>query len=372
MKGEVTTAGSEFIANRGLVAKKDAACMAIAREREDVVIVGRTNLAEFAMGTTGINTYYGTPRNPLSRRMGRYVPGGSSSGSAVAVASGSADVAFGSDTAGSVRVPAACCGVYGLKTTYGLVSLDGVFPLSPKHLDTVGPMAANVPHLVEGMALLERGFKQKYQQELSRHPAARSLRVGRLRLPGTDRKIDKAIDAALERAGFRVVELSDDFAGRWQKAHKAGSTVALVDGWLSNKKHAGERGVSNLVKAAMLLGDIEYPRHYLAALAERDTWRRTLREVFTKVDLIALPTLKSEPPRLPPFGLPLITGPGVKETGMLRTQNTVAVNFAGNPAIAIPVPVEDRDVPTSLQLVGPRLSEARLLNAARLMESKNR
>jgi amidase len=365
LKGEVTTAGSEFIQKSAAPAGKDAACMAIARER-NVVIVGKTNLAEFAMGTTGINRYFGTPRNPLGGAW-RLVPGGSSSGSGVAVASGEADVAFGSDTAGSIRVPAACCGIYGLKTTYGLVSLDGVFPLSPKHLDTVGPMAATVERLAQGMDLLERGFEQKYRSEVAAHPTAKGLRVGRLKLPGTNAAIDRAVDDALERAGFTVVPLDATFAERWQQAHKDGTTVAVVDGWLSNGKYSKEREVSSLAKAAMLLGDIDYPREYETALRRRAAWRLRLDDGFKKLDLIALPTLQSPPPRIPLLGAtPLF------EARMLRTQNTVAVNYAGFPAVAIPVPMGNSKVPTSLQLVGPRLSEARLVNAARLIESSQK
>ncbi len=358
-------AGSEYLAKNAAPATKDAACMGIARER-NVEIVGRTNMAEFAIGTTGINSYFGTPRNP-TRGAHTVVPGGSSSGSAVAVASGKADVSFGSDTAGSIRVPAACCGIYGLKTTFGLVSLKGVFPLSPTHLDTVGPMAADTKRLTEGMGLLERGFEGKYQKEMAAHPSAKSLRVGRLRLSGTNEKMDRAVDAALVAAGFTVVELDPSFAERWQQAHKDGNTVAVVDGWLNDKKYAGESGVSLLTKAALLLGNIDYPREYEAALRNRAGWISRLNSTFRKVDLIALPTLKSSPPRLPLFGAGALF-----ETQMLHRQNTVAVNYAGNPAIAIPVPMEDSKIPASLQLVGPRLSEARLINAARLVEEANK
>ena len=126
MKGKVTTAGSQYLAKNSPPARRDATLLGRAR-RPDVAIVGKTNLTEFALGTTGANEFYGTPINPIDRHR---IPGGSSSGSAVAVANEEADVAFGTDTAGSVRVPAACCGILGLKTTFGLVPLKGVFPLS--------------------------------------------------------------------------------------------------------------------------------------------------------------------------------------------------------------------------------------------------
>src|SRR6266404_3674564 len=142
MKGVVTTAGSEFLAKHASPAKRDAKCLEIARQR-GVQFVGKTNLSELAVAVSGMNAYYGTARNPIEKGW-RLVPGGSSSGSAVAVANNEADVAFGTDSAGSIRIPAACCGVVGLKTTFGLVPIDGVYPVAPNELDTVGPMAKDI------------------------------------------------------------------------------------------------------------------------------------------------------------------------------------------------------------------------------------
>src|SRR5487761_1008975 len=157
MEGLPTTAGSRVVAEHTVPASADASCLVAIRAASSegrATIVGRTNLHELALGVTGINPWYGTPVNPLDRTL---VPGGSSSGSAVAVATGEADVAYGSDTGGSVRIPAACCGTAGLKTTWGRVPLEGVWPLSPS-FDTVGPMARDVAGLVTGMRLLEPGF----------------------------------------------------------------------------------------------------------------------------------------------------------------------------------------------------------------------
>ena len=161
LQGVVTTAGSQYFEKKPAPATKDAACMTIARER-GVLVIGKTNLDELAIGVTGMNEYFGIPKNRLSR-FRNLIPGGSSSGSAVAVQSGMADVACGTDTAGSIRVPAACCGIVGLKTTYGLVSLQGIHPIEPKHMDTVGPMGKDIDHAVEGMDLLERGFRERYE-----------------------------------------------------------------------------------------------------------------------------------------------------------------------------------------------------------------
>ncbi len=173
MKGVVNTGGSEYRAKNSAPATKDADCLKIARQRH-VQIVGRTNLSEFALRGSGMNDYYGTPKNPLDH--GR-IPGGSSSGSAVAIADGTADVAFGTDTCGSIRVPAACCGIVGLKTTFGLVSTKGVLPIS-SHLDTVGPMGKDVEHVVQGMDLLEEGFAGKYRAAVAAKPLAKDIKVG--------------------------------------------------------------------------------------------------------------------------------------------------------------------------------------------------
>src|ERR1700740_200146 len=223
VKGVKTTAGSQYLAKFGQPAEADAACLAIARER-NVVIVGKTNLSEFAVAPSGFNQYYGIPKNRLSRKV-KLIPGGSSSGSAVAVQSGLADVAFGTDTAGSIRVPAACCGVVGLKTTFGLVPLQGVLPIEPKYLDTVGPIARDIDHLVQGMDLLEKGFSERYEKAVLRKPQGRQIRIGRLYLAGTDHRVDTAIDAALAAAQFQVIPLSGSLRPAWEQAKRDGNTL---------------------------------------------------------------------------------------------------------------------------------------------------
>jgi Asp-tRNA(Asn)/Glu-tRNA(Gln) amidotransferase A subunit family amidase len=362
VKGIVTTAGSEYIAKQNQPAKADAACLAIARQR-NVVFVGKANMSELAVAPSGINEYYGTPENPYDGWL-RRIPGGSSSGAAVAVASGMADVAFGTDTAGSVRVPAACCGVVGLKTTKGLVPITGVYPIEPKHLDTVGPLAKDIAHTVQGMDLLQRGFAGQYEAAKSAKPTGQSIRVGRLRLRGTDPKIDQAIDTALTKAGFQVVPLGEDFVKQWEQAKKDGNTVAAAGAWISDSKYALALGVSGRTKSALLVGRLAYPGSYEEALDRRHAWKTALRKTFEKVDFIAVPTIQSMPPLIPP-NLKI----GIIEVRMLDLQNTVAVNFAGNPALAVPVPLRQSSIPvTSLQLIGPRLSEAGLLNAGRIVE----
>ncbi len=364
VQGVVTTAGSKYIARAGAPALRDAECLEIARKR-NVRIVGKTNLTEFAFGGSGMNEYFGTPRNRANGKR-RLIPGGSSSGSAVAVATGTADIAFGTDTAGSVRVPAACCGILGLKTTFRLVSLKGVFPLSPENLDTVGPMAKDIPRLVQGMDLLQEGFAAQYKRAVAAKPSAREIRIGRLYMDGTDPAIDKALDDALAAKHFRVVKLSRAFKKKWDQADRHGRTLAVADAWLNDRKYLDKKGVTPTTKAGLLLGEIEYRNNYRAALLARSAWQRTLRQIFREVDFIAVPTLQKLPPKVPFFGRSAAI-----EALVLDMQNTESVNFAGNPALAIPIPLQGNDVRvTSLQLVGPPRSEAELVNAGRMLESE--
>ena len=380
MEGVVTTAGSEYFAKTRAPAKKDAACLAIARERS-VDIVGKTNMTEFAVSPSGLNDYFGTPRNPFNF-MRALIPGGSSCGSAVAVASGMADIAFGTDTAGSIRVPAACCGIVGLKTTHGLVPLEGVVPIEPDHLDTVGPMGRDIGTTAQAMDLLQRGFDAKLAAAQVAKASGADIRVGRLYLRGTEPRVDAAVDKALEKAGFQVVPLDDDFREQWEQAKKDGNVVAAAGVWLSDKDFRTASGVTARTKLAIFAGNISYPSAYRQALRRRAAWQESLRSVFTKVDFIALPTLQDAA-----ISQPKIWNGGLFEARMLGLQNTVPVNFAGNPALAMPVPLRYvsfgrnpamampmpllyEGVPvTSLQLIGPPLSEAGLLNAGRLVEN---
>src|SRR3984885_2510628 len=183
--GLPTTVGSQVVASLASPAAADAPVVAAAR-RAGAIIAGKPNLTELCCSAAVKNQWSGTPVNPLDARR---LPGGSSSGSAVAVAVGEAAVALGTDTGGSVRIPAACCGVVGLKTTWGRVPLEGVYPLAPS-MDTVGPLGADVAAVELGMRLIEPGFA----------PGSCELAVGRLR-PEVDPAIDAAVDAALAAAG---------------------------------------------------------------------------------------------------------------------------------------------------------------------------
>lgn len=343
--GVPTTAGSRAVAETAQPAAGDAPCMAGARAA-GAAIVGKVNLHELAYGASGVNEYYGTPVNPLDP--GR-VPGGSSSGSAVVVATGEADVAYGSDTGGSIRVPSAFCGITGLKTTHGRVPLAGVWPLAPS-LDTVGPMARDVAGVVAGMALLEPGFSAAVP------PAGR---IGRIRTAGleVDPVIDAAVDAALRRSEIDVTQV--DLSG-WAAARDACNTILDVEARQSNaalladparRALLGPLVADRLTEAGAVTAD-----QLGQAKVARRLWEEALAAAMRDVDLLVLPTVRFFPPLL---------------TEVLRrpyTALTNPVNLAGFPALALPVPSQHR-LPASLQLIGPRNSEELLLATGALIEA---
>ena len=262
----------------------------------------------------------------------------------MAVGGGDADVAYGTDTGGSVRIPAACCGVAGLKTTWGRIPLDGVWPLSPS-FDTVGPMARSVAGLVTGMELLEAGFTVA---------APGPLRVGRLRIE-CDPVIDDAVDRALAATGWEVVDI--ELAG-WGAATRAAVLLLVHEAWASDGALADAHPdrVSTDVLDRLHQGRDADPTALGEARAVRAGWRVELGAVFGRVDLVATPTLTVLPPTLD------------RADQLLRTRCTLPVNLAGVPALALPVPTGGR-LPASLQLIGAHQGEERLLAAGAEVEA---
>jgi len=343
--GLPTTAGSRAVAERAGPAPQDAACLSglrAAEQRGQARLVGKTNLHELAYGISGINRAYGTPVNPLDPAR---VPGGSSSGSAVAVASGEADIAYGSDTGGSIRIPAACCGVAGLKTTWGRIPLTGVWPLAPS-LDTVGPMARDVAGLAAGMALLEPGFTVAAQ-------APRT--VGRVVI-GADPVVDDAVDSALAAAGFTVAPVALDGL---DLATTAAMTVLDAEAWASDGALA--EAAPDLIGRDVLARLRQSATITAAALGaawqQAAWWKATLAALWDQVEMLALPTLLGFPPTLD----------NAREMLQIRGL-TSPVNLAGLPALAVPVPSRG-PLPASVQLIGPAGSEERLLAAGAVLEA---
>jgi amidase len=341
MEGLPTTAGCQAIAERAAPAERDAPVVAAAR-RAGARIVGKTSLTELCWSASGINPWLGTPPNPLDPRR---IPGGSSSGSAVAVATGEADVALGTDTGGSVRIPAACCGITGLKTTWGRVPLDGVYPLATS-MDTVGPLGMDVTAVELGMRLIDPGFAGA-----SADPPAR---VGRIRTPadvGVDPATDAAVDAAL--VGLQVTDVAGfDF----RAVNQAGNVSIDVEAYPAN--------AHLLPLLDQLTEDIRRNMTEAAKITEEEAAdaarvRQELRDWFSAAlarhPVLALPGLIGAPPLI-----------GER---MSTTILTMPANLAGLPALVLPVPGGPAGLPASLQLIGPPGGEEQLIALGRVIEA---
>ncbi|HVS68472.1 MAG TPA: amidase [Mycobacteriales bacterium] len=345
--GVPTTAGCRAVAKTAEPAATDAPCLVGARAA-GARIVGKANLHELAVLPIGTNPWFGTPVNPLDPAL---IPGGSSSGSATAVAYDEADVALGSDTGGSVRIPSACCGTSGLKTTYGRVSLDGVWPLAPS-LDTIGPMARTISGLVAGMQLLEPGFAVA--------PTAAKT-VGRVRTNG-DPRIEAAVDRALRDAELTIIDIDFDRLAPGADLFAAiyFSEVVECDGRLAeeNPNDVGEDILGMLALAPAFATDMNVVRDQLRE------WRMSVARLFDQVELLALPTLPVFPPRLDE-----ITPENLVEKVIEITAFVSMFNAAGTPCTAQPIRTADSPFPASLQLVGPLGGEELLLTTAMEVEA---
>jgi amidase len=340
VEGLPTTVGCQAIAAQASPAPSDAPVVAAAR-RSGARIVGKTNLTELCWSASGMNSWSGTPANPLDPRR---LPGGSSSGSAVAVGTGEADVALGTDTGGSVRIPAACCGIVGLKTTWGRVPLDGVYPLAPS-MDTVGPLGADVAAVELGMRLIDPGFTGA--------SADAPTQVGRIRPDlGVDPATDAAVDAAL--AGLQVTDvIGFDF----RAVNQAGNTSIDGEGYQANAHllprldQLAPSNRRNMTEAAAITAE---------AAADAARVRQELRDWFAAAlgrhPVLALPTLTGAPPL-------------IGERGMSLTILTIPANLAGLPALSLPVPRGPAGLPASLQLIGPPGGEERLIALGRVIEA---
>ena len=340
VEGLPTTAGCQLVAEQARPAARDATVVAAAR-RAGARIVGKTNLTELCWSASGVNPWSGTPLNPADPRR---LPGGSSTGSAVAVATGEADAALGTDTGGSVRIPAACCGVTGLKTTWGRVPAGGVYPLAPS-LDTVGPLGADVAAVELGMRLIEPGFAAG-----SCEPA-----VGRIRPElDIDPVTDGAVDAALAAAGLRVANVA---GFDLRAAARAADVLIDAEAYQANAyllpqlDRLSPQMRRNMTESGALTAD-----QVDAANGTRQAVREWFAATLDRFPVLALPTLAGAPPLL-------------GERSMSLTVLTMPANLAGLPALALPVPGGPAELPASLQLIGPPGGEEQLIALGRVIET---
>jgi len=303
-------------------------------------LVGKTTMHELAYGVTGINTWAGTPVNP---KYPDRVPGGSSSGSAVAVAARLVDFALGTDTGGSIRIPAACCGVYGLKPTYGRVSRDGVHPATSS-LDCVGPFARDLRQLEAAMALIDPTYTSL--------PTPASVHVG---VPAVDAapSIAQAVERALTESGAQQQPLQLTSFGA---AFSAGLAIIAFENWATYGHLIDSPSLGADIRTRLLAARDVSRDAYAAAEVVRTTFRAEVDAALEHVDVIALPTLRDFPLRL--------TDTKDAKSVLQTTALVRQFNLSGHPALTVPLD-PGAPLPVSLQLVGRHGGDAALCAVAR-------
>jgi len=357
--GDVTRAGSKVLE---IHAKKDAPAVANLRAA-GAVFIGRTNMVEFAFGGVGLNPHYGTPRNPWDRQAAR-VPGGSSSGAAVAQADGMCVMALGSDTRGSVRIPAAFCAVTGFKPTTRRVPREGAFPLSYT-LDSIGPLANSVACCAAYDAILA-GEAPEPLPELS----ARGLR---LLLPksqvreGLEREVAAAFDGAVEklkRAGAVVTELPIAAFDRQGEYFKGGG-FAGAEAYAIHRKNADRMSEYDpRVAKRVLLGKDLGAADLVDLTLLRAAYQREVEAALAPFDAFLLPTTPCVPP---PIAEVNASDESYFRWNMRILGIVGLVNFLDGCAVSLPCQPKGA-APVGLMVSGPALSDRRILAVAAAIE----
>ena len=314
-------------------------------EQAGYAVVGKTNLHEFAYGVTSENPHFGAVPNP--RAPGR-VAGGSSGGSAAALAAGLGDVALGTDSAGSIRIPAACCGVAGFKPTHGAVPLDGCFPLAPS-FDTAGPMARTVS---ECAALLE-----VLAPESARTAAAEleELEIGVAWLEHADPLIREQVAAAA--ACFprrRVLDLRLPERDEWSAVFMR-EAASVHEALFADNADAYGDDVRMKIERCLAVTDAEVA----AAERARAEYGEEAAAAVDGVDLVVTPTLPTVAPPL---------GSDVWAVTRSLTRFTWPASSLGWPALALPCGPAEDGLPASIQLMAPRGRDALVIAAGERLE----
>ena len=364
LAGAPTTAASRL--RTGHRAAADARVAAHLRAA-GAIVIGKCNLHEFAFGTTGEESAYGPTRNPHAPA---HIPGGSSSGSAVSVATGMALASIGTDTGGSIRIPASACGVVGLKPTHGEVSLDGVVPLAPS-LDHVGPLARSVGDAALLYRILRNGpHDRDGASDAARPPVDPRPRLGvprRYFLDLLEPAVGHAFAAAaerLERAGCRIDDVDVPHAADTAPIYLHTQLAEAADHHRADlDARPGEYGRG--VRLRLELGRYVLAEDYVRAQRGRRMLTAEVDAALADRAALFLPTLPVVPPRLGTESIAI--GKTTETTRALTLRLTQLFDVTGHPAIAIPCGTAG-GLPAGVQLVGRRGETERLLALAAACE----
>ena len=361
VRGKPTTAGSKVLL--GYVPRVDAAVVRALKEA-GATLTGKTNLHEFAFGVTNLNPHFGNCRNPWKKDR---ISGGSSGGGAVSVAAGMSCAAIGSDTAGSIRIPASLCGVVGYKPTYGLVSRDGVIPLSWS-LDSIGFLTKSVRDaiILASVTFTEAATHDPKSGWRTRPLKLRGLRLGIPRnvLEPLEEDVRRRYEASLNMAEKEGAKLMKVQLENPQAMAAARNIIVHAEAasyhreWM--RDHFADYGKD--VRERLLQGLLIPATTYLAAQRVRRKLTASFRRLFKRVDLLVLPTTCIAAPRLKTSRVVVGNTSMDVRTALLRL--TELFNLVGAPAISIPCGATREVLPVGLQLVGDVLADQRLLSAA--------
>ena len=359
VEGMVTTGGSRVLADNLATTNAEA----VARMNSaGAIFIGKNNLHEFAYGATGENTLYGTPPNPYDQSR---LAGGSSSGSAAAVGYGLCAAALGTDTGGSVRAPAALCGLVGFKPTFGRISTEGVIPYSWT-LDHVGTLT----RCSADAGILFRSLATKYRE--SENLKLDGLRVG---IPESfffercDSEILDCVDALMNFLKNAGATLSPVTMPSMEYTRTVSLTVQMPEALSYHNRYLEQRGdlYSRDFRAGLALGQCLLAEQYIRAKRFIESYRRDMDNAFETVDVILTP---ATPTIAPKIGAVEVTVDGISEpAGNAITRYTSFFNMTGHPAITLPCGMHSEGLPIAAQLVGKHHEDEQLINLAAQVES---
>jgi len=371
VKGLPTTCGSKNFASKdaGNFALKDARLVDKLR-KSGAIIIGKTNCHEFGLGATNKNESYGDCKNPwdLSR-----ISGGSSGGSAVAVSAGLCAASIGTDTGGSIRIPSSLCGVVGLKTTYGAVSLDGVVPLSPS-LDTAGPITRTSHDAKIIFKVISKNYYEKSNRTLNRTMPKITLGILENYTAYSSKEVITIVKKLLRKLENREVTLKSVNIRNFEDINVVTNIIMLSEAAASHDKYLRYNGISFYTDTELvyrlLTGRLIPAYVYVNALKLRKIFQTEIINILKAFDALICPTTPVPAPRIDESIIDIEYEFGKKRLDVTTalTIFTRLANLIGVPALTVPCGLTSNGLPIGIQLIGKKYSEWQLLHIASMFE----
>jgi aspartyl-tRNA(Asn)/glutamyl-tRNA(Gln) amidotransferase subunit A len=363
VEGCRSTMGAEQYAEQSY-ATSDAIIIARLRQA-GAVILGKTNTHEFAYGSTGDRSFFGAVKNPINPL---HITGGSSSGSSAALCAELCAGSLGTDTSGSIRLPAALCGVVGMKPTFQLLPTEGIFPLSHT-LDHAGPLTSSVEDNAVLLAVLAGQPENKYTQKIGQSPLGLKIGVvksfyGEYISTTVQTEFNNAI-RKLEGFGIKIIEIDIDSI---QKIYDKQQIILKSEAFSQHKVAIhNDAPFQAEVKARLLTGQNVMAVDYIEAKAYKKEAVAAFEKAFQSVDVIITPTCGITAPLIDDR-MSEVNGQSYP-TMWLLTRLTAPTNFTGHPSLSVPIGVDQNGLPVAMQLIGRQHDEQTLYQVGALLES---